>query len=271
MPTMWPYPIFVVNMKHHVERREAVAAQLARVGLTPTFIEAVNGREMSAADAALQDVEGRLRRAAKPLMPGEMGCYLSHWRIFETMVAGGIPQALVLEDDLIVADDLPAVLDALTGDDLPPYDLIKLAISETELSRSYDVIVDLTAESKLVRHHNVCNSTVAYVITLAGAKRFLGYGMPIRYPIDVAMNRSWRHGLDILGVRPWPVFHDHDFESVIGKERFRKEDELEDKGTLMQQLERRLRKGYDSIAKRADIRRRLKQDAVWKRRRVPAK
>jgi hypothetical protein len=38
----------------------------------------------------------------------------------------------------------------------------------------------------------------------------------------------------------------------------------------MQQLERRLRKGYDSIAKRADIRRRLKQDADWKRRRVTA-
>ena len=87
---MWPHPIFVVNMKHHVERREAVSAQLARVGLSPTFIEAVNGREMSDADAALQDVEGRLRRAAKPLMPGEMGCYLSHWRIFETMVAEGI-------------------------------------------------------------------------------------------------------------------------------------------------------------------------------------
>jgi hypothetical protein len=66
------------------------------------------------------------------------------------------------------------------------------------------------------------------------------------------------------------VFHDHDFESVIGQERFRKEDELEDKGSLMQQLERRLRKGYDSIAKRADIRRRLKQDADWKRRRVTA-
>lgn len=263
---MWPYPIFVVNMKHHADRREAAAAQLARVGLTPTFFEAVNGREMPASDAALQDVPGRLRRAAKPLMPGEMGCYLSHWRIFEKMVAEDVPMALVLEDDLVIADELPAVLDALARDGLPPFDLIKLAISETGLSRSFDAIVDLTAESKLVRHHNVCNSTVAYVITKAGAQRFLEYGMPIRYPIDVAMNRSWRHGLNILGVRPWPVFHDHDFESVIGQERFKTEKELEDKGSLLQQLERRLRKGYDSIAKRADIRRRLKQDADWKRR-----
>lgn len=263
---MWPYPIFVINMKHHADRREAAAAQLARVGLTPTFVEAVNGREMPPEQAALQDVDGRLRRAPKPLMPGEMGCYLSHWHIFEKMVAENIPQALVLEDDLIIADALPAVLEALTKDGLPPYDLIKLAISETGLSRSFDAVVDLTADSQLVRHHNVCNSTVAYVITLAGAQRFLEYGMPIRYPIDVAMNRSWRHGMNILGVRPWPVFHDHEFESVIGQDRFRKEEDLPDKGSLWRQLERRLRKGYDSIAKRADIRRRLKQDGDWKRR-----
>lgn len=260
---MWPYPIFVVNMQQHADRREAAAAQLARVGLTPTFFTAVNGREMPPSDVALQDVEGRLRRATKPLMPGEMGCYLSHWRIFEKMVAENIPQALILEDDLIIADELPAVLDALAGGDMPPYDLIKLAISETGLERSFSPIIALTPTSKLVRHHNVCNSTVAYVITLAGAKRFLGYGMPIRYPIDVAMNRSWRHGMNILGVRPWPVLHDHDFESMIGQDRF----ETKEKGSLMQQLERRLRKGYDSIAKRADIQRRLKHDADWRRRR----
>lgn len=256
---MWPHPIFVINLKTSPDRRKACADQLARVGLTPTFVDAVDGRRMSDAQiAAVVDEKGRLKRAPKPLSKAEVGCYLSHWSVLERIVGAGLPQALVMEDDLLAGETLPAVLAAIAEQALPPYDMIKLGISEPQ-TKAFTPIMPLTDAATLVRHHNVVNSNLAYVITRAGAERFMAYGRPIRYPVDVAMNRSWRHGLDILGVRPWPVLPNPAFASTIGADRF--EDRAE--GGAGQRLERRARKAYDSLAKRLDIGARLKRDAAW--------
>ena len=256
---MWPHPIFVINLKASADRRAACAEQLGRLGLTPTFIEAVDGRKLSEAEiAGLVDEPGRLRRAPKPLSNGEVGCYLSHVAVLEKIIAEGIPQALVMEDDLLAGETLPGVLTAIAEERLPPYEMIKLGISEPQV-KPFTPILPLTAGAELVRHHNVVNSNLAYIITRAGAARFLAYGRPIRYPVDVAMNRSWRHGLDILGVRPWPVLPNPAFASTIGDARF------DNPATpLGRRLERRARKAYDSLAKRLDLGARLKRDAAWR-------
>jgi glycosyl transferase family 25 len=256
---MWPHPIFVINLKTSRDRRTACAEQLDRLGLAPTFVEAVDGRKLSDAEiAALVDEAGRLKRAPKALSKGEVGCYLSHLAVLEKIRAEDIPQALVMEDDLLAGDSLPAVLDAIAGKVLPPYDMIKLGISEPQ-TKPFTPITPLAAGAELVRHHNVVNSNLAYIITRAGAERFLGYARPIRYPVDVAMNRAWRHGLDILGVRPWPVLPNPAFASTIGDERFDNP-----ASPLARRLERRARKAYDSLAKRIDLSRRLKRDAAWR-------
>jgi len=256
---MWPHPIFVINLATSPQRRRACAEQLARLGLEPAFVDAVDGRQMSDAEiTAIVDEDGRLRRAPKPLTKAEVGCYLSHWRVLQTIVSEGVSQALVMEDDLLAGDELPDVLAALAAKPLPPYDMIKLGISEPQV-KPFTPILSLTEGAALVRHHNVVNSNLAYVITGVGAERFLRYGMPIHYPVDVAMNRAWRHGMDILGVRPWPVLPNPAFASTIGGERFEEK-------AAGHALERRARKAYDSLAKRLDVGRRLKRDAVWARR-----
>lgn len=258
---MWPYPIFLINLPASVDRRAAAITQLARVGLAPTLIQAVDGRKLSEDEiASVVDARGRLRRAPKPLSPAEVGCYLSHRKVLELIVREGLSQALVLEDDLLATDELPQVLDAIARRPLPPYDMIKLGISE-EQHKTFVPILPLTEVSQLVRHHNVVNSNLAYLITRAGAERFLAYGAPIRYPVDVAMNRSWRHGLDILAVRPWPVLPNPAFASTIGDDRF---EETRRRGSIAVQLERRARKLYDSLAKRADVRGRMARDAAWR-------
>lgn len=255
---MWPHPIFVINLQTSPQRRNSAAEQLARLGLAPTFVDAVDGRKLSSEEIASRvDLEGRLRRAPKPLLAAEIGCYLSHWAVLQKILSEHLPQALVLEDDLLATEALPGVLAAIAGGILPPYDMIKLGISEP-LTKPFTPIVRLTAEAELVRHHNVVHSNLAYVITRAGAERFMDYGRPIRYPIDVAMNRSWRHGLNILGVRPWPVLPNPAFASTIGEDRF-------ETRTAVHRLECRARKLYDSVAKRLELNRRLKRDSAWRR------
>jgi glycosyl transferase family 25 len=255
-------PIFVINLKTSPDRRERAQLELACVGLTPRFVEAVDGRKLPPEEISrIVDGAGRLNRAPKPLSATEVGCYLSHLKVMETIVAEDIPQALVLEDDLTSTTELPNVLDALETKELPPYDLVRLGISEP-LHKTFTPITDLTPRSALVRHHNVINSNLAYVITKAGAERFLRYARPIRYPADVALNRSWRHGLNILGVRPWPVEPNMAAGTTIGADRF---EEAPAPGTVGQQAQRRLRKAYDSLAKRLELWVRMKGDKAWRK------
>jgi glycosyl transferase family 25 len=246
---MWTCPIYVINLASRPDRKAAAEAQLARAGLKATFVEAVDGRALTPEDiASVYDDSGRQKRAGKPMTPGELGCYLSHWMIFCRMLAERTPKALILEDDFIATPHLRPVLDALADRrGLPDYDIVKLGVSELARRRRHIRLARLTGEACLVRHYNVCNSTVAYVITQAAVRRFIRQGLPIRYPIDVALNRSWWNGLNILGVRPWPVHHDMEADSSIGHDRF------EDAGRRGHPIERRLRKTYDSVAKRAYV------------------
>lgn len=243
---MWSDPIFVINLASRPDRRQAAAAQLAEARLQAEFVQAVDGWTLTPAEvASVYDAEGRMRRAGKPMTPGELGCYLSHWAIYCRMLAERIPRALILEDDFIATPRLGPVLNALAErSGLPDYDLVKLAVSEPRRRHRHIRLARLAGEACLVRHYNVCNSTAAYVITQEGARRFVRHGLPIRYPIDVALNRSWWNGLNILGVRPWPVHHDM-ADSSIGAERF------EQPAADSRRLERRLRKTYNSVAKRA--------------------
>lgn len=90
-------PIFYINMTSRPDRREHVERQLAALGLTATRIEAVT--------PTVDDLpEG------SPLSTGELGCSRSHQSIWRLLVEQDIPAALILEDDVLLANEVPALL-----------------------------------------------------------------------------------------------------------------------------------------------------------------
>jgi glycosyl transferase family 25 len=90
-------PIFYINMASRPDRRDHVEQHLALLGLTATRIDAVTP---SALDLP----------AGSPLSTGEFGCSRSHQKIWRLMVEQNIPAALILEDDVLLADEVPALL-----------------------------------------------------------------------------------------------------------------------------------------------------------------
>lgn len=90
-------PIFYINLSSRPDRREHVERQLQALGLSGTRIEAVTAAECG-------DVPG------SPLSPGELGCSRSHQKIWRLLDEAGIPAALILEDDVLLSAQLPAVL-----------------------------------------------------------------------------------------------------------------------------------------------------------------
>lgn len=101
--------IVVISLARATARRAHVGDVLRRLNLPFRFHDAVDAAAMSEA-VFLRHRE----RWCRPLRPGEVACALSHRQVWETVAAGTAP-VLILEDDVVLGRDSPAILATLSG------------------------------------------------------------------------------------------------------------------------------------------------------------
>jgi glycosyl transferase, family 25 len=90
-----------------------MVAQLDALGLSHQIVNAVDGRLLSAEQLALRYDADRARVAYRAMTPGEIGCALSHAYVYKEMLRQGQTYALILEDDALLNQDVPNVLNEL--------------------------------------------------------------------------------------------------------------------------------------------------------------
>ncbi|WP_353416946.1 glycosyltransferase family 25 protein [Enterobacter hormaechei] len=100
---------FIVNLKHSLERRAKMECQLSELNIAYEFIEAVDGRKMT--ETELRNVT---RETNYAFLPGEVGCALSHQKIYKRIIDENIDAALILEDDVVLNSDLREILNNVT-------------------------------------------------------------------------------------------------------------------------------------------------------------
>ncbi len=107
-------PVFVINLPQDLDRRRYMEAELARVGLRAEFVPGVDGSRLSEKDWTRYDKEKSLRIYGVDMLAGEIGCYLSHYRLIQRILDSSLDAALIVEDDVRFEDDIHDVLGALT-------------------------------------------------------------------------------------------------------------------------------------------------------------
>lgn len=97
---MADFPVFAVSLKDS-GRRAVLAQRCAEFHLNVRWVDAVDFRGKTAAEAGgfYLPTERAVRRR-RLLSAPEIGCALSHRKIYRTMLAQNLPAALVLEDDV---------------------------------------------------------------------------------------------------------------------------------------------------------------------------
>jgi glycosyl transferase family 25 len=190
-------PVFVINLDRDSARLESVRRELDGAGIPFTRIPAVLGAERLG-EAGLVDLASyRTRNRADSPRGGELGCYLSHLRAMEAFLATGAPMGVILEDDVRLLPGFDEVVRALGERD--DWDLAKLFCYH----RGMPVRGRALAEGRrLCTHLAVTTSTAAYAIRRQAAATLVATLLPMREPIDHAMDRPWESGLRIVGVRP---------------------------------------------------------------------
>jgi len=194
--------VFVISLKRAEQRRESfVQSASGAVGESVAW-EFFDAHQDLASTLSYREKDALIRRGRK-LHPRELGCYSSHYSVWEKVAQMDVPHVLILEDDIVIDwKFVKAILDE---------DLAHKGIHYLKLYNMRPVRFKIVKENFLLRRSLIAFTgfafgTQAYIITPEGARRFLDVFRQVEMPIDDAMNRDWRHGLPNLALFPAPLF-----------------------------------------------------------------
>jgi glycosyl transferase family 25 len=190
--------IRVINLDRALDRKQSVETQFRQFGLEWTFVSAVDGQnhDLSAFERFL-DVNPLLFR---PLVPGEIGCFASHYRLWQECVATQRP-LLIIEDDCILKDGIKDVIAGLPGL-LGSHPYIRLA---GHAPRRHSLLRKLPDGRSLVRLCKGPLGTVAYAIAPEAAERLIRHANVWSRPVDNYIDTFWVHGVRPIAIQPYPI------------------------------------------------------------------
>ena len=194
---------FLVNLDKNPERLAFMDGQLKRLGISYERIPAVYGVNLTAEQkrSAYSSFRARLVRGT-PLSDGEIGCALSHCAIYRQMAQENIKVALVLEDDIVISVEFPAVLkEAIAGLDKDKGQVV--------IFSDYGVPQDNRPKHGIVST-DVAHCTDVYLITLPAAKRILATNTPVITVADAWIRWSRLFGIELYHAFPTTVRQDND-------------------------------------------------------------
>lgn len=220
-----PLPVYVINMDRSRCRWEHASGQLDHMNIPHTRIAAVDGSELDESELKVHTGNRKiLYRWIRDVAPAEVGCCLSHKKIWDQIAHGDSQGGFVFEDDFVADANLPAIVDAIGNLQLDYPVLIKLYFPEPSIHlsgyyRSDDVMsAPLVGEHRLVLPMYTQWGTVAYYINRSGAAQLVKSIKHIHRPIDDILRRTWETGVMVLHVVPSPVRHS-DAHSIIAPSR----------------------------------------------------
>lgn len=167
--------VYLINLDQDQKRRLAAEAQLNRLAVPFQRIPAVYGKALPIEEQTASVNRFRWWCAmGRPIELGELGCALSHKKIYEMMIAQALPVACILEDDVLLADAFPQ----------------QLTFVESRIDPTQPQVVLLSNHTKAVGKNGTLQPartdtcTEGYIITLPAARNLLKYNFPLKTPCD---------------------------------------------------------------------------------------
>ncbi len=221
-----PLDIFVINLEKSLERRQIIQQQFEKLPqkIDFQFFKAINGKENP--DFYLfkkHNAEKRLKYKGSKTTLGQLGCFASHYLLWEECVKLNQP-IIILEDDAIIHNDFCDIYGFLNSKE-NSYEFLWLTPPNAKPKniKSKPIAKINKANSWVKKFYNNWSNTFGYYITPKAAKKLLDYNQEWVFDVDIEMNRYWENKLDFLAISPACIEHDYSFESDIPVDKGKKE------------------------------------------------
>jgi len=179
-------PIFIISLSHAAERRKHITGEMKKAGLAFTILDAVNGKELTTAQMeSVCDMQA-VNKNPRWLSPGAIGCALSHLNIYRTIVKEQYPWTLILEDDVILADNFKEHLKRIITQPSSEEVIMLYFQSWKPLKLNRHNSINYFEDSGIYRPLDIAQLTTtgAYLISLKAADRMVKNVLPIRVSAD---------------------------------------------------------------------------------------
>lgn len=207
-----PFALFVVTHPAFRERYDYITRHVAARSMQAPRLVGIVGRDVL---AATPDLPHRTS-----LLPGELGCALSHLAAYRSMVAHSIPQAVVIEDDAALPEDFDDLARAVLSE-LRQGEVISFHSPNQQQNLYSSHGARSFGQSLLVtpmQPHSV-RSTLCYAIDLGAARGILGGNDPVEFCADDFAAFHARGLVNHLRVLSPSAVDLAPFESLIGYRR----------------------------------------------------
>lgn len=182
------FDVYIVNMaKDSVKRQHMEAVCDGRLG-SYEFVDAVVGADLSSEE--LQSVYSErdaLSKIGRGLSRGEIGCYLSHRKVYQLFLSSAAAAALVLEDDVQISNDIAGVVSKLMT--ISGWDIVFLG-HHGRSSRNARTLSSLWGRVSLGNNIYLAKpcekvmGTYGYVVSRQGAEKMVARTESADRPID---------------------------------------------------------------------------------------
>lgn len=201
----------VISLKHSVERRSLSSDILQQNNIEFDFLDAVDGRVGKHPLLTRYCKKEFVLNYGRYALPGEIGCYASHFLAWQYCVDIGEP-LLVLEDDFLLTSGFVEAIDT-SNNLIGKYGFIRL---ETTKKKPQIEIIKQN-HFTLIKFLKVPQCATCYMISPKVAQAFIDASTSFKLPVDTFIRHISKHKQNIYGLEPYQCQAGRIFNSEIGK------------------------------------------------------
>lgn len=205
---------YVVNLEKDKNRKENVLVQLKKQNINNfKFVKAVDGNKLTDEELknhVFQNKKNSYKWHIKLSNP-EIGCALSHIKIYEDFINSKYQLAVVFEDDILFKYNFDNEIKTLIFD---CFSRKKQILLLGELKQFFKKALIKSQRFKIV-NTETAYSTFAYVINKEAARAILDFNYPIKTVADNHLLWKLYLGINVYGIDPIFIDHDNNFQSNI--------------------------------------------------------
>jgi len=212
-----PVKTIVINLERSHKRRELMQRNLDHLHVDFEFFRGIDAWQGEHLSLSRHDERASIIDHRKPLTIGEVGCFASHYLLWQRCAMAREP-FVILEDDVMISEEFPRVLSAA-----------RELIGRLRLIR-LGIVWDKNQHWRIGHSHGfeVCQyptrgiaGTQGYVVSPEGASNLVAHAAVWSLPVDHYMSSDERHGVHSFGIHPLPVTHadQEAYPTVVGTDR----------------------------------------------------
>jgi len=189
---------WVINVKTSKAKRDFFTSQARDISLDFKYYNAVTPKTLHNFNY-ISDEYLQTKVFARPLLKTEIACAISHRNLWKKLlVEKYVNYYCIFEDDTFLNKDIVGLIN---HDLIKQFDLIKFSGRKNTPNKS---VLDINDKYKLFKLAYGPLDAGAYRISKKAASILLSFTYNLTHPIDIMMDRSYDHGIDIHSILPYP-------------------------------------------------------------------